>query len=255
MAKKRKISLLKVLQRVVLGLIAIFIAAFYIFQLFDKPPHVKYPAFGIDIPPNYIMHGIDVSHYQHLINWQDVKEMKVDNIQIGFAYIKATEGLGKVDDQFGRNWSGAEEAGIPKGAYHYFIAGKSGKAQADNFIEIVKLRSGDLPPALDVEETYNVEVEKMKQEINEWLQRVQAYYNVKPIIYTNIDFYKKYLKGYFDDYAFWFANYLQPEKPSTDQNWIFWQHSEQGRVNGIKTPVDFNVFAGDSLDFKNLLLP
>jgi hypothetical protein len=26
-------------------------------------------------------------------------------------------------------------------------------------------------------------------------------------------------------------------------------------VNGIKTPVDFNVFAGDSAEFQNLLLP
>jgi lysozyme len=180
--------------------------------------------------------------------------MQVENIRIGFAFIKATEGVDKVDEQFSRNWLGAEEAGIPKGAYHFFIAGKSGKAQANNFIEIAKLKPGDLPPVLDVEQTNNISQDKLNHQIVDWLKQVESYYNIKPIIYTNIDFYNKYLREDFDDYPVWIAHYLQPDKPRIDHQWIFWQHSEKGRIDGIKTPVDFNVFAGDSTDFQNLLL-
>ena len=50
---------------------------------------VRYPAFGISIPENYSIHGIDVSKYQQTISWDDVKEMRVKNIQLGFVFIKA----------------------------------------------------------------------------------------------------------------------------------------------------------------------
>lgn len=252
--RKRKNYLLKTFIRVVFVITAIFVFAYYLIAYLNKPPHIKYPAFGIDIPPDYVIHGIDVSRYQHIINWEDVKGMQVKDIKIGFAFIKATEGTDKVDEQFSRNWLGAEEAGITKGAYHFFIAGKNGKAQANNFIEITNLKSGDLPPVLDAEQTNNVAPEKLNQEITEWLTTVENFYHIQPIIYTNIDFYNKFLKENFDEYPIWIAHYLQPDKPRIDHPWVFWQHSEKGRVNGIKTPVDFNVFYGDSTQFQNLLL-
>ena len=80
-------------------------------------------------------------------------------------------------------------------------------------------------------------------------------YHVKPIIYTYLDFYERYLKGYFDNYPLWVAHYLQPHKPRIKRDWAFWQHSESGRVNGILSKVDFNVFNGDSTEFRALLVP
>ncbi|HEY8688718.1 MAG TPA: GH25 family lysozyme [Chitinophagaceae bacterium] len=252
MARKKK-SLLKTVFKVFLAIVIIANVVYFITYFFNRLPHITYPAFGIEIPPNYTIHGIDVSRYQQLINWADVKNMQVENIKIGFAFIKATEGVDKVDAQFERNWLHAEEENIPKGAYHYFIANKSGVAQANNFIQIVKLKQGDLPPVLDVEDA-NGSVPDIQQKIKDWLQKVEEQYHVKPIIYTNIFFYNKYLKGVFDDYPFWIAHYLQPGKPGIDRAWTFWQHSEGGHVNGIKTTVDFNVFSGDSAEFKNLLI-
>jgi lysozyme len=230
------------------------IVVYYASSLFTITPHIVYPAFGIEIPKNYLLHGIDVSRYQKVINWRDVKDMEVENIKIGFAFIKATEGVDKVDARFRRNWLEAEREMIPKGAYHYFISGKSGKAQATNFIEIVKLKRGDLPPVLDIEESRGIPVTDLHTDLQEWLQMVEAQFMVRPIIYTNIYFYNKFLKGSFDEYPIWIAHYLQPDKPRLDIKWAFWQHSESGHVNGIKTTVDFNVFSGDSTEFKNLLI-
>jgi lysozyme len=50
------------------------------------------------------------------------------------------------------------------------------------------------------------------------------------------------------------AHYLRPDQPSIYRDWIFWQHSEAGRVDGILTHVDFNVFNGDSAEFNKLLI-
>ncbi len=237
-----------------LWLIVAAIVIYYATSLFTKTPHIVYPAFGIKIPQNYWLHGIDVSRYQKVINWGHVKDMQVENIKIGFAFIKATDGVDNVDPQFRRNWLKAEKEKIPKGAYHYFIAGKSGNAQADNFIEIVKLKKGDLPPVLDIEATDGASANELKHNVKEWLQKVEEHYKVRPIIYSNIYFYNKYLRGNFAEYPLWIAHYLQPDKPRIDIDWVFWQHSESGRVNGIRTAVDFNVFSGDSTQFKNLLI-
>ena len=34
----------------------------------------------------------------------------------------------------------------------------------------------------------------------------------------------------------------------------FWQHNDNGRVNGVLSPVDFDVFSGDSVAFSQLLI-
>ncbi len=253
MVRRKKRSILRSIFFIFLALCFVSVTTYYFIRFLTTPKRIEYPEFGIDIPPDYSIHGIDVSRYQRVINWREVKDMKVENIKIGFAFIKATEGIGKIDAEFRRNWLQAEQKKIPKGAYHFFIANKSGKAQAKNFIEIVKLKKGDLPPVLDIEEAYGANEEIMIKGISEWLNKVEAHYGTKPIIYTNIYFYTRYLKT-FDEYPVWIAHYLQPNKPRLKRKWLFWQHSERGRVNGIKSAVDFNVFAGDSSDFKELLL-
>ena len=56
---------------------------------------VRYEEFGIDMPVDYSIHGIDVSKFQKNINWDAVEQMQVDHIHITFAFIKATEGIMK----------------------------------------------------------------------------------------------------------------------------------------------------------------
>lgn len=220
----------------------------------EAPHFIRYPAFGIELPADYPIHGIDVSRYQQFIDWEEVKAMEVNNVQIGFAFIKATEGLGNVDRYFTRNWQKARDAGMVRGAYHYFLAPKSGRAQALNFINVVELEKGDLPPVLDVEQAYGATADQLRNNLKECLEIMEGYYHVTPIIYTNVDFYNRYLKGDFDGYRLWVAHYLQKDGPRITRDWQFWQHSEEGRVNGILHKVDFNVFNGDSAEFRNLQL-
>jgi len=231
-----------------------FCFAIYDWWLERKSHFVRYPQIGIDIPVNYSIHGIDVSKYQNIIGWDLVKEMNIGDVKIGFAFIKATEGLGNQDAFFDRNWKKAKEAGVVRGAYHFFLATKSGKAQAENFINSVTLVTGDLPPVLDIEQTYGVSPDKLRERAKEWLETIRAYYGIPPMIYTNVDFYNRYLKEDFDRYPLWVAHYLQPQQPRIARSWFFWQHSESGRVDGIVTKVDFNVFNGDSVEFRRILM-
>lgn len=226
----------------------------YLYWLDKETTMIRYREFGIAIPSNYKIHGIDVSRYQQRIDWEAVKGMNIGGIRIEFAFIKATEGTGRKDFLFDRNWHHTRKQGITRGAYHFFTPSRDGAAQARHFIRHVQLEPGDLPPVLDVEQSNGVTRAQLQQRVREWLQEVEAAYYVKPILYTNVHFYERYLEGAFDDYPLWVAHYLQPDAPRIGRDWHFWQHSESGQVNGIKGKVDFNAFSGDSTDFVRLLL-
>ncbi|WP_448099509.1 glycoside hydrolase family 25 protein [Polluticoccus soli] len=217
-------------------------------------PFASYNAFHIKIPKGYTIHGIDVSYFQEDLPWSILKQANEKNTKIGFVFIKATEGITRQDKMFKTNWSNAKKAGIPHGAYHYFIASRDGEKQAQNFIQNVFLEVGDLPPVLDIEHVQNTSKEQMRKEAKTWLKTIEAHYGIKPIIYTNIAFYRDCLGSDFDGYPLWIAHYQKHTFPKINRSWLFWQHDEQGQIKGIRSKLDFNVFNGDSSDFRNILI-
>lgn len=188
-----------------------------------------------------LLHGIDVSHYQQRINWDEVNDRHV----LDFAFVKATEGHEYTDSLFCRNWDALSRLGIRRGAYHFFRSYGCGWDQAQHFLKTVEMKAGDLPPVLDFETSDGMPREIMVEEARIWLQVVEATLHVKPIIYTNQHFYEKYLAGVFDNYPFWIARYSN-ERPvlSTGKDWHFWQYSNEGCLDGIPSKTDLNVFAG-----------
>ncbi|MBU6341697.1 MAG: glycoside hydrolase family 25 protein [Bacteroidetes bacterium] len=232
---------------------------YYIWTFFEYPFHYKeYKHFGIRIPSGYSIHGIDVSKYQARIDWNRVKQMKVGGIKITFAFIKASEGTWMKDPQFGNNWENARKAGIIRGAYHYFYPDLNPRDQAILFTRMVRLRSGDLPPVVDIEEVRGMSKPQIQRYTLEFLRLLEKGYKVKPILYTNRDFYKNYFMDAqdFKDFRFWIAHYhvADFDMPG-DANWHFWQHSDRGNVNGINERVDFDVFKGDTSDFRKICIP
>ncbi len=214
-----------------------------------------YKAFGIDMPRDFSIHGIDVSAHQNTIAWKKVKAMNINHIRMHFAILKATEGLGNTDKKYTINRLQAKQNGLVVGAYHFFLCTKSGAIQARNFIANARLASGDLPPVVDIEQLYGVPPETMRKRLQECLTILEAHYKTKPILYTYVDFYEKYLQSQFADYPLWIAHYLEQNQPRISKPWLFWQHSERGHINGITTYVDCNVFNGNASDFQEILLP
>ena len=251
---KRKFTLLHTMIISLVSLFILFLCLYYLYNRYYITPGKHYPGFGIRIPENYQIHGIDVSRYQGNISWEMVKEMNSNNKKIAFAFMKATEGTNLVDTRFGMNWSQSHKAGITRGAYHFFNAGQSPQKQATNFIQRVSLSKGDLPPVLDVEQTNGLNNQTFQKEVREWLRIIEQHYGVKPIIYTYTNFYDDYLIEGFDEYPFWIAHYNGSNAPRSSRQWHFWQHNEKGQVNGINSFVDFNVFNGDSTAFYNLCI-
>lgn len=198
----------------------------------------------------YSVHGIDVSAYQGTINWP-----LVAGHQVRFAFIKATEGVTLRDPRFQRNWQGARAAGIYRGAYHYFQPNYDGARQANLFTRTVPLAPGDLPPVLDVEAPEFHDVAAMRRHVGVWLRLVERHYGVRPILYSNYSFYRRYLAGHFDQYPLWLAHYEVDSPRLPKEKWIIWQHSDESYVPGIRGTVDFNVFQGNFERLLSLRIP
>ncbi|WP_373845755.1 glycoside hydrolase family 25 protein, partial [Bacteroides heparinolyticus] len=127
--------------------------------------------------------------------------------------------------------------------------------QAAYFLSQVHLEEGDLPPVLDVEHVpQNISIEDFQRDVLTWLHIVEDKYHVKPIIYTYHKFKEKYLSDQrFDDYPYWIAHYYV-EKVEYQGKWKFWQHTDAGRLPGIKGYVDLNIYNGSYYDLLQLTI-
>ncbi len=180
------------------------------------------------IAKGYPVQGIDVSHYQGQIDWQQMKAQG-----IGFAYIKATEGSSYTDECYQQNMTDAVNAGIAAGAYHFFSFDSSGVTQAEYFIQTVG-DDGTLIPVVDAEYYGNKrknppEAEAVRRELTELLQILEAQYGCKPMIYSTQPFYQRFLEGYYEDYPLWIRGvYLPPMQDNA-----VWQYSDLLQLKGM----------------------
>ncbi len=198
------------------------------------------------------IHGIDVSRHNGDIQWAQLNETRADKDRIEFVFMKATEGLDLVDKKFYENWDNAQRSGLYRGAYHFYLVGKDPKLQALNFILHVKREKGTLRPVVDFE-TLNgrqYSKERVQNDLKVFLDIVGNAFSCKPIIYTNYPLYQNIIKGNLDEYPIWLSDfnsnnltYFEGEKP------IFWQYSEKGRIPGLNSYVDLNVFLGSKHKF------
>ncbi len=199
------------------------------------------PAVAPDVS-KYPVRGIDVSHYEGAIDWTALQ-----TAGLSFVYIKATDGTDIVDEQFARNWQGAADAGLARGAYHFYDFCDGGGVQADLFIQTVPVDAHSLPPTIDLEKSK--ECAKMpakdpfRRSLAAFVAKIRAAYGRDPILYVNAGIYDAYFAGEGDDYKLWIAD-VRHAAPDFSAPWTLWQYGWHGHVPGIAGEVDLDVFNG-----------
>jgi lysozyme len=209
--------------------------------------------FGKVKPKHHAVHGVDVSRWQGDIDWATLRQQGAN-----FAYIKATDGGDHLDPMFHTNWKRAKEAGVKRGAYHFFYWCRVASEQADWFIRNVPRDPDALPPVIDVEYNgesscrFRLSPEKAREKMQVFMDRLERHYGKRPVIYTAPDFYKDNLRGQFLDYPFWLRSVAaHPSKVYPDRRWVFWQYSGSGLSQGVDGKIDLNVFYGSVSDWQN----
>ena len=207
---------------------------------------------------SYEVKGIDVSNYQGEIDWKTIEEQ-----DITFAFMKATEGKSYQDPYFLQNYQNAKQTNLILGAYHFYRFDSSPSEQANNYITTVGNLEEDefMFPIVDFEFYGETRKEKpdiaqTKENLKTYLTQIENYYQIKPIIYATMETYQLYLQNDFQEYDIWIRNIWT--KPNlNDRNWTFWQYTNRGKLDGYSGDekfIDLNVFSGTKEDFGIYLL-
>lgn len=200
---------------------------------------------GLAVNPSrhqFPVKGIDISHHNGDIDFRKVAADSVD-----FVIIKATEGVTHRDSCLLRYSTAAAEAGLRVGYYHFFRFDRGGVRQGRNFLNAVDSLPTQFPLVLDFEThsnprtDYYLVVGRLRDMVA-YLQRCGR----RIMVYCNRNDYETYIRGNFDDLDLWLAS---GRLPGDDDRRHLWQHSHNGHVKGIDTPVDINTFNGSRSEF------
>jgi GH25 family lysozyme M1 (1,4-beta-N-acetylmuramidase) len=217
--------------------------------------------------------GIDVSHYQSVINWSNVA-----GGGITFAWCKATEGLTYTDPTFVSNVLHAKAANIPIGLYHFarpdtHIGLAGADAEAAFFWSTISnyvIPDGkSLMPMLDYETAPGGSYTKASSSawVNEWCQQIVNYgasngLTVIPVVYTYVSFTSSWLDTSVTNWPLWMASYNgrnpqtgNPSSTSPWSTWQFWQYSSSLSVPGINNgSCDTDVYNGTADGLANYIV-
>ncbi|KAI0764562.1 glycoside hydrolase family 25 protein [Trametes elegans] len=203
--------------------------------------------------------GIDISSYQGTVNFNTAKANG-----IAFVYIKATEGTTYTDAYFSSHYTGATNAGLIRGAYHFaHPSSSSGATQAKYFLAHGGGWSKDgitLPGALDIEynpngaECYGLSASAMVSWIKDFSNTYHSSTGVYPVIYTTTDWWKTCTgnsAAFASTNPLWIARYASSigALPAGWSYTTFWQYADSG-----PNPGDQDEFNGSLDGLKRLAL-
>lgn len=193
------------------------------------------------------IYGIDVSHYQSLIDWQYLAQ----NENITFVYVRATMGSEGRDELTAQNVEQATENGFLVGLYHFFYLDEDVTTQFQNFENVYSSMETSLNPVLDVEP------KKVKKR-GRWREQkppkglcdsvakfIDLFHEKHPnsdmVLYSAQTFFNNFLLKRFPMSIKWIANYSREPEMKNDLFYHIWQFTDSGNLCGIKARVDMNV--------------
>lgn len=213
--------------------------------------------------------GVDLNEFSQNVNFAILATT------IDFLYLRSSgsaTGQFRVDKKFVEFAKGAKNFGIPVGAYHFAVPSTNlatADSQCDDFIGVLQQgfgtnNYGDLFPVLDVEVPVpkSISTETLLNWINRFRKRFESKTRRRLMLYTGaffIDLYDNFFipgKGFIlSNMPLWIAMYTSvPGNPPYPKDaggwtrWRIWQYSENGKINGVSSPVDLN-WGPDSIDF------
>lgn len=192
-------------------------------------------------------HGIDVSHWQGAIDWEQVKASGID-----FVIVKAggSDAGFYRDSRFDENYEGAKAAGLMVGAYYfvgkYCISAGDGSADAQRFLKIVEGKTFDLPLFIDIETTPYDRKRGATDAV---------------IAFCDVIENAGYMSGVYASKTSGFADRLEDARLSNIRHWVaqyndkctyqgvylMWQKSSTGNVSGINGNVDLDELYDNQL--------
>lgn len=219
--------------------------------------------------------GVDVSNWQTTnVDWAGLYQRN----GVRFAFIKATESAntaakpagGYVNPIFVPQYSGARNAGLVRGAYHFAQPHEStGGVQADFFINhgggwrpggwtlpgVLDIENNPYKPINHLNDCYNKTRPQMVQWIRAFSDRYRRRTGRLPVIYTNRAWWESCTGNNtgFGTHPLWITGYgaTPGRTPAGWRTYNFWQYAEAPASNPAGNP-NWNVFNGSLASLQKL---
>lgn len=200
--------------------------------------------------------GIDVSGYQGVVDWIAARAGGAQ-----FAYVKATEGTTYRSPEFGRQYGGAGQVGLLRGAYHFALPDRtSAVEQATFFLANGGTWTPDgqtLPPMIDIEDNpygpqcYGLDAGRMSAWLAQFSETVRQRTGRVPTIYTSTRWWRACTgdNPTFGANPLFLARYDDEPgpMPASWRKEAIWQYSDGGDL-----PGDQDVVRGSRADLEAL---
>lgn len=202
-------------------------------------------------PLEHPIDGLDVSYHSGRVDWTAARAAGHT-----FGLTLATAGVDFRDPLLSAHWEGMRQAGLVRGAYHYFVAGDDPADQARHFLSHVALEPGDLVPVVDIESLGDDPNGDLPERLRVFVEEIEGTLGVRPIIYTGPSFWNAHGSADFGDYPLWIAEYGvdAPTIPSGWLSWHIWQWRGDAALPGVASIVDLNRVHPEA-DLSGLLVP
>lgn len=188
--------------------------------------------------------GIDVSNWSGTIDWQEVANSGVEAV-----VIQASEGTFYRNPYLQQFYDGASRNNLKIGFYHFFNPGSSPTPveQARYFLDTISGLHSDIKLILDLEQTGGLSKYELTMQALEFLQEVERLSGLDAAVYTYTNFARNNLYPGIglENYPLWIAQ-IDVNAPNPNPIWgnrySAWQYSDTGRVPGIYTNIDLDIF-------------
>ena len=193
--------------------------------------------------------GIDVSRWQYDIDWEAVAGAGAEFAMIRVGYRGSESGKINADKYALRNLDGASAAGLDIGVYFFSQALTREEAEEEAYYVLGVIQDYDItmPVVFDWERVRNENSRSQNMDrrtltdcAKTFLETVElAGYNA--MVYFNPHQSRNlYYLSELKEYDFWLASYT--DRMNFPYKVDMWQYTEKGRIPGIETDCDFNVY-------------
>ena len=196
--------------------------------------------------------GIDVSSWQKVIDWEQVKASGVEFAMIRLGYRGYEQGVLSMDKYAIANLDGAIAAGLDVGVYFFSQALTPQEAEEEAYYVVENLKPYQahitMPVVYDWEHVSDADARSADMRDPDiltdctlaFLQTVEAA-GYRPMVYFNRTQSWKYLNlEELTDYEFWLAAYTQ--RMDFPYKIKMWQYTNKGSVPGIEGNCDINIY-------------
>ena len=193
--------------------------------------------------------GIDVSRWQYDIDWEAVADAGAEFAMIRVGYRGSETGKITADKYAQTNLEGATAAGLDIGVYFFSQALTREEAEEEAYyvLGIIKDHNITMPVVFDWERVRSEDSRSQDMDrrtltdcAKTFLETIElAGYNA--MVYFNPNQSRNlYYLSELKDYDFWLASYT--DRMDFPYKVDMWQYTEKGRIPGIETDCDFNVY-------------